>query len=62
VTRSAAAALFAVLFAVPARAEIRYSTFHSAALRRDVAYAVQLPPSYATGDRRYWPISTIRER
>ena len=53
-TRSAAAALFSVLFAVvPARAEVRYSTFHSAALRRDVAYAVQLPPSYATGDRRY---------
>ena len=50
----AAAALAAVLFGVlPAGAEVRYSTFRSAALGRDVAYAVQLPPSYGTGDRRY---------
>ena len=39
--------------AAPAGAEVRYSTFRSAALGRDVAYAVQLPPSYATGERRY---------
>jgi S-formylglutathione hydrolase FrmB len=52
--RRAAAALAALLLgAVSARAEVRYSTFHSAALGRDVAYAVQLPPSYAAGDRRY---------
>ena len=50
----AAAALAAALFGVlPAQAEVRYSSFRSAALGRDVAYAVQLPPSYAAGDRRY---------
>lgn len=49
-----ALALAAVLGAVfPAEAEVRYSTFRSAALGRDVAYAVQLPPSYTAGDRRY---------
>ena len=39
--------------ALPATAEVRHATFHSAALGRDVPYAVQLPPSYATGNRRY---------
>jgi S-formylglutathione hydrolase FrmB len=39
--------------AVPATAEIRQATVHSAALGRDVAYVVQLPPSYSAGDRRY---------
>jgi len=43
----------ALIGAVPAAAEVRYATFHSASLGRDVDYAVQLPPSYATGDRRY---------
>jgi len=47
------AALLAVVLAAPAGAEVRYSTFRSAALGRDVAYAVQLPPSYGTGQRRY---------
>jgi putative tributyrin esterase len=52
--RRAAAAMAALLAGVvPARAEIRHSTFRSAALGRDVAYVVQLPPSYAAGDRRY---------
>jgi S-formylglutathione hydrolase FrmB len=36
-----------------AQAELRRSSFHSASLGRDVAYAVQLPPSYAGGQRRY---------
>jgi S-formylglutathione hydrolase FrmB len=54
VTRGAAALLGAVLTGVvPAAAEVRYATFRSAALGRDVSYAIQLPPSYAAGDRRY---------
>lgn len=36
-----------------ASAEVRYGTFRSASLARDVGYAVQLPPSYAAGGRRY---------
>ena len=52
--RRAAALMAAVLAgSLPADAEVRHSTFRSAALGRDVAYAVQLPPSYAAGDRRY---------
>ena len=39
--------------AVPAQAEVRYSTFRSAALGRDVGYVIQLPPSYTAGSRRY---------
>ena len=39
--------------ATAAAAEVRYASFPSASLGRDVGYAVQLPPSYATGDRRY---------
>jgi S-formylglutathione hydrolase FrmB len=39
--------------APPATAEVRYGTFRSASLGRDVGYAVQLPPSYATGAQRY---------
>jgi S-formylglutathione hydrolase FrmB len=42
-----------LLVATPATAEVRYATFRSTSLGRDVGYAVQLPPSYATGDRRY---------
>jgi S-formylglutathione hydrolase FrmB len=53
VTRAAVALAVALAVAAPAAAEIRYSTFRSAALGRDVAYAVQLPPSYAAGERRY---------
>src|SRR5262249_47043835 len=51
----AAAALAAALLlaAAPAPAEVRTGTFHSAALDRDVGYAVQLPPSYAPGARPF---------
>jgi S-formylglutathione hydrolase FrmB len=37
----------------PAPAEVRTGTFHSAALDKDVGYAVQLPPSYASGSKPY---------
>ncbi len=36
-----------------AHAEVREEHFQSASLGRDVAYAVQLPPSYAKGADRY---------
>jgi S-formylglutathione hydrolase FrmB len=39
--------------AAPAAAEVRYATFHSPALGKDVSYLVDLPASYASGDRRY---------
>jgi S-formylglutathione hydrolase FrmB len=39
--------------AVPASAEVRGGTFTSASLGREVAISVQLPPSYATGSRKY---------
>jgi S-formylglutathione hydrolase FrmB len=42
-----------VLTATVARAEMRQASFASASLGRDVSIAVQLPPSYAGGDRRY---------
>jgi len=42
-----------VLTATAARAEMRQGSFPSASLGRDVSVAVQLPPSYAAGDRRY---------
>jgi S-formylglutathione hydrolase FrmB len=53
--RRPGAALLAAALAgpVPAAAEVRYATFPSAALGRDVAYVVQLPPSYGRGERRY---------
>jgi S-formylglutathione hydrolase FrmB len=47
-----AAALAGALPAAAA-AEVRYETFRSSALGRDVLFAVQLPPSYASGGRRY---------
>jgi S-formylglutathione hydrolase FrmB len=43
----------ALLAPTPATAEVRYGTFRSTSLARDVGYAVQLPPSYAAGHRRY---------
>lgn len=50
-------ALFAVTAVVaaaaPLRAEVRVATLHSAALGRDVACAVHLPPSYAEGAQTY---------
>jgi len=45
--------LAAAVAGVPAAAEVRYDTFRSPSLGRDVGYAVQLPPSYGGGDRRY---------
>ena len=42
-----------LLVATPATAEVRYGTFRSKSLGRDVGYAVQLPPSYAAGNVRY---------
>jgi len=43
-----------VLVAAPAaRAELRNDSFHSASLGREVAYVVDLPDSYADGERRY---------
>jgi S-formylglutathione hydrolase FrmB len=43
----------AVLAAAPLRAEVRTTTMRSAALGRDVACAVHLPPSYAEGSKVY---------
>jgi S-formylglutathione hydrolase FrmB len=55
-TRSAVAALAALAVLVPASrstAEMRTGTFHSAALDKDVGYAVHLPPSYAPGAKPF---------
>jgi S-formylglutathione hydrolase FrmB len=41
-----------LLFASPAAAEVRYATFSAPSLGREVAYAVDLPPSYASGTAR----------
>lgn len=41
------------LLAAPASAEVRSGSFHSASLGREIRYVVDLPPSYATGNRRY---------
>jgi putative tributyrin esterase len=43
----------AVLAGAPLRAEVRTATMKSAALGRDVACVVQLPPSYAEGSKTY---------
>jgi S-formylglutathione hydrolase FrmB len=45
--------LLLVLTAATASAEVRTGSFRSPALGRDVGYAVDLPASYAEGDRRY---------
>jgi S-formylglutathione hydrolase FrmB len=47
------AAAILLLAAAPAPAEVRSGSFASASLGRDVTYAVQLPPSYSSGTRRY---------
>jgi S-formylglutathione hydrolase FrmB len=51
--RAAAWTLSAEMAATTAAAEVRDESFRSASLGRDVGYAVQLPPSYAAGGRRY---------
>ena len=50
------AALVLLLAAAPAAAEVRYATFSSPSLGKDVAYAVQLPPSYVTAATRRYPV------
>jgi S-formylglutathione hydrolase FrmB len=50
------AALVLLLAAAPAAAEVRFATFSSPSLGKDVAYAVQLPPSYATAATRRYPV------
>ena len=50
------AALVLLLAAAPAAAEVRNATFSSPSLGKDVAYAVQLPPSYATAATRRYPV------
>jgi S-formylglutathione hydrolase FrmB len=50
------AALVLLLAAAPAAAEVRYATFSSPSLGKEVAYAVQLPPSYATAATRRYPV------
>src|SRR3989442_3859938 len=47
------AAAILLLAAAPVPAEVRSGSFASASLGRDVTYSVQLPPSYASGTRRY---------
>jgi S-formylglutathione hydrolase FrmB len=42
--------------ASPAAAEVRSATFASAALGRDVAYVVDLPPSYDAATSRKYPV------
>jgi S-formylglutathione hydrolase FrmB len=54
ITRVATAVL--VLAALPVAAEVRYATFPSTALGKEVAYAVQLPPSYGTAATRRYPV------
>jgi len=50
------AALVLLLAAAPAAAEMRYATFSSPSLGKDVAYVVQLPASYATSPARRYPV------
>ena len=50
------AALALLLAAAPAAAEVRSATFSSPSLGKEVGYAVQLPPSYATATTRRYPV------
>ena len=50
------AAVALLLAAAPAAAEVRYATFTSPTLGKDVPYAVQLPASYATSGARRYPV------
>jgi S-formylglutathione hydrolase FrmB len=45
--------LASMLVAPAASAAVRTESFQSQSLGRDVRYVVDLPPSYASGDRRY---------
>ena len=50
------AAVALLLAAAPAAAEVRYATFSSPTLGKDVPYVVQLPASYATSGARRYPV------
>lgn len=50
------AALALLMAATPAAAEVRYATFTSSTLNKDVPYVVQLPPSYATSGAQRYPV------
>ena len=52
----AALAVLAAGLAPAAGAEVRSATFRSAALGRDVAYVVDLPPSYDSSPARRYPV------
>jgi S-formylglutathione hydrolase FrmB len=52
-TRTALLAAAALLVAATLRAEVRTARFPSPALGKDVACAVHLPPSYASGTKTY---------
>jgi S-formylglutathione hydrolase FrmB len=45
--------LLLLLLAAPAAAEVRYANFNSPSLGREVAYAVDLPPSYTRSQQAY---------
>jgi enterochelin esterase family protein len=47
------AVVLLTLVAVPCLAEVKPGTFSSTSLGRDIPYVADLPPSYATGDRKY---------
>ncbi len=47
------AAILFVLRALPLAAEIKTGSFTSPSLGRDVAYVIDLPASYATGEKKY---------
>ena len=51
--RNVLAGLLTLGITCAARGEIRAGRFHAASLDQDVAYSVQLPPSYGSGDKRY---------
>jgi len=55
-TSSLTLALLVLLAAAPGAAEVRSATFTSAALGRDVAYVVDLPPSYDAAATRKYPV------
>jgi putative tributyrin esterase len=51
--KALAAVVPLLALATPLAAEVRYGSFRSTALGKDVSYLVDLPASYASGDRRY---------
>jgi S-formylglutathione hydrolase FrmB len=55
-TASLAFTLLLPLAASPAAAEVRSATFASAALGRDVAYVVDLPPAYDAAAPKKYPV------